>query len=173
MVFYWRGYSRKGLSASATRVLVLEDCDSNYKTQPFEDAVITFNPNGKRVSKAGDLNICETVGGCKSLSVATDGGFFVVCENVGRRLTAYKSDTGTQLWGLQSKDEFNSATVSPNGKVYALTSGGLIYGKDTLVIERAGRIVKRAAVGGFDLAVDTDRNALWLVGVTSRNVIWN
>ena len=161
---YWCCDPGKGLADSATAIVLLEDCDSDYQTPPFEDAVITFDSKGKPVPKVRDFNICETVGGCRSLSVASDGRFFVVCENVGQKLTAYGLKTGERLWSLEGDGEFTSATMSQNGMIYALTSAGTIYGKDTLVIDQQGRIAKQATIGGFDLVVDTDRNALWLVG---------
>jgi len=165
IALYWRGdiavFQGKRAFTTAAGVLVLEDSDSDFRTPPFEDAVIMFGSNGKPVRKVGDLNICETVGGCRSLSVAEDGRFFTVCENVGNKLTAYQLKTGEQLWSL--KGGFTCATMSQNGMVYALTSPGPIYGEQTLVID-GGRIARQASVGGFDLAVDANRNVLWLVG---------
>ena len=166
MAIYWfeddGAFGRKSFSASAARLLVLEDCDSDFRTPPFEDAVITFGANGKPARKVTGLNICETVGGCRSLSVDKDGRFFTVCENARQKLTAHKLDTGEQLWSLDG--EFNSATVSQNGMVYALTSSGTIYGKEILLIDQNGRIIRQASVAGFDLAVDDERKVLWLVG---------
>ena len=161
---YWIGSAleRKRFSASATGLLVLEDCDADFRTPPFEDAIITFGANGKPVRKVTGLNIAETVGGCRSLSVAKDGRFFTVCENVAQKLTAHQLDTGKRLWSLDGA--FNSATISQNGTVYALTSSGTIYGKDILLIDQNGRIVRQAPVGGFDLALDDERKVLWLAG---------
>jgi hypothetical protein len=169
MVFFWFAdislFPRKGL-VSPAGVLVLEDSDSDFRIPPFEDRVILFESNGKAVDKVTGLNICETVGGCRSLSVAPDGSFFTVCESVGHQLSAYKLNTGERLWTL--KGEFTSATVSPDGLVYALTSGdaipGGIYGKQTLVIDPKGLVVRQALVGGFDPAVDAERKVLWLAG---------
>jgi hypothetical protein len=76
-------------------------------------------------------------------------------------MTAYQVNSGGRLWSL--KGEFTSATMAQNGMVYALT-GGTIYGEQTQVIDQEGRVVRQASVGGFDLAVDADRNVLWLVG---------
>jgi hypothetical protein len=145
-------------------VLVLEDCDTNYQTPPFHDAVTLFDPLGKPRRGVSDINIAETIGGHRALSAAPDGRSFTVCENVGDKLTAYRANTGEPLWSLSLKDEFDAATMSSNGRVYALTSAGTIAGKETMVIDQEGHIVKRASVGGFDLALDPDRNALWLAG---------
>src|ERR1039457_687820 len=84
IALYWSGdsgvFQRKGLSTSAAGVLVLEDADSDFRKPPFADTVIMFGRDGKPVRKVSNLNICETVGGCRALSVASDGRFFVVCE---------------------------------------------------------------------------------------------
>src|SRR5436190_22675381 len=131
---YWsveRGVlNTKGFSISAARLLVLEDCYSEFRTPPFEDAVITFGANGKPVRKVTGLNIYGGIGGCRCLSVAKDSRFFTVCENVGHNLTAYQLNTGERLWSLDG--EFTSATVSENGVIYALTSSGTILGKQIL-----------------------------------------
>lgn len=172
LAIYWSGDAdwlhEEGRLTSTAGVLVLEDRDRDYQNPPFEDAVIMFGPGGKAVRKVSDLNICETVGGCRSLSIAPDTRFFAVCENVGNQLSAYQLNTGERLWTLKaeavSASDFTSATVSPDGLVYALTSGGTIHGKQTLVIDEAGRVVRQAAVGGFDLSLDTERGVLWLTG---------
>jgi hypothetical protein len=166
VIVYWTGgeglFHRESFSTAAVGLLVLEDCDSNFRTPPFEDAVITFGASGKPVRKVTGLNIAETVGGCRSLSVAKDGLSFTVCENVSKKLTAYQLNTGERLWSLNG--DFTSATVLQNGTTYALTSDGTIYGKEVLLIDRAGKIARQAAAGGFDLVSDENRNALWLVG---------
>ena len=151
--------SGQGLPA---KILVLEDCDSNYRTPTFYDAVMGFTAEGKRLRKAGALNICETVGGCRSLSVGPEGRIFVVCENVANKLTGFETETGNQLWTL--KGAFTSATISTTGVIYALNSSGTIYGKEVLVISEHGQILQRADVGGFDIAYDPNSKVLWLVG---------
>ena len=115
LTVYWTGgiamFQQKRPLTSPTGVLVLEDCDSDFRTPPFEDVVLMFGPDGKPVRKVRDLNICQTVGGCRSLSVARDGRFFVVCENVGNELTAYELETGERRWSLDG--DFTSATAEP------------------------------------------------------------
>jgi len=147
--------------AFAGQILVLQDSDTDFKVAPFEDPVIGYGADGKTVRKVGDLNICQTVGGCRSLSIAPDRRFFVVCENVANKITAYETDTARRLWSLDGG--YTSATVASNGLVYALVSAGTIYG-DKLVVIDEGRVVKEAKVGGFDIALDEEHNALWLTG---------
>src|SRR5436309_15813035 len=58
-------------------VLVLDNCDADFKTPPFEDAVIAFGPNVKPFRIVTNLNVCQTVGGSRSLCVSHDGRFLV------------------------------------------------------------------------------------------------
>jgi DNA-binding beta-propeller fold protein YncE len=92
--------------------------------------------------------------------------FFVVCENVGNRLTAYDTRTGRLLWKVDG--EFTAATVSEDGKVYAILSSGTIYGARTVVIDHAGRMMKSSDTAGFDMALDARRQVLWEVGKTIK-----
>jgi hypothetical protein len=143
-------------------VVVLDDCDDDYKTPPFEDALIAFGPNGARRAIATNLNHCQTVGGSRALSVSPDGRFLLVCEEVARHLTAYETQTGKPLWSVDG--QFNSATVAPDGTVYAIASSGTIYGDRTVMIDQAGRITQSGSVAGFDIALDSKREVIWLVG---------
>ncbi len=139
----------------------MEDCDRDFRNPPFNDAVIAYAPDGSRSRILTNLNISQTIGGGRSLSVSGDGKFFVVCENVGKHLTAYETKEAKKLWSLDG--EFTSATVAPDGKVYAVVSAGTIYGQQTLIIDR-GHIVKGADTAGFDMVLDPGQKALWLVG---------
>jgi hypothetical protein len=142
--------------------LVLENCDDDYTTPPFEDAVSVCGSDARLGRKVGGLNICETTGGCRALSVSTDGASFLVCENVGHKLTTYETGTGKRLWSLDG--EFRSGVFSPEGTVYALTSKGTAHERRLVSIDSTGRIVREAEVAGFDIAMDADHAALWLVG---------
>jgi len=144
-------------------VLVLEDCDDDFRTPPFEDALLVLGPNGAYSRMATTLNVCQTVGGARSLSVSPDGRFIVVCENVRHRLTAYETHTGKPLWNVDG--DFTSATVGQSGIVYAAVSSGTIYGERTIAIDPDGRITKSGSTAaGFDMALDPKHEVLWLVG---------
>jgi hypothetical protein len=160
-VVLWQAVFGDNGKPFADRILLLQDSDKDFRLAPFEDPVIAYAANGKTVPKVHDLNICQTVGGCRSLSIAPDRRFFVVCENVGNKITAWEIGTGKRLWSLDGG--YTAATVAANGLVYALISAGTIYG-DKLVIIDQGRIVKEAKLGGFDIVLDSERNALWLAG---------
>jgi len=151
---------------SASRILVLDDCDPDFRNSPFDDRVVSFSPRGQTTPKLTGLNICETVGGARMLATSPDGEFFLVCENVSHHLIACRTQTGARLWTLDG--QFSAATVAPDGTTYALISTGTIYGSRTVIIDRQGQITKDAKVGGTDIAIDSERNVLWLVGATIK-----
>jgi outer membrane protein assembly factor BamB len=161
LVALWQALFGDDGKPFAGRILLMQDSDRDFKLAPFEDPVIAYGSNGKTTRKVGDLNLCQTVGGSRSLSVAPNGRFFVVTENVGNKITAYETDTGKRLWSLDGG--YTAAIVASNGLVYALFSAGLIYG-DKLVTIDQGKIVKEAKLGGFDIVLDSEHNALWLTG---------
>jgi DNA-binding beta-propeller fold protein YncE len=176
MIFFWNSDLALFPHKHTSTVLVLEDCDDDFKTPPFEDAVIAFGPNGKSSRLITDLNTCQTIGGSRCLSVSPDGRFFVVCEIVGKHLKAYETQTGKPLWSVDG--EFTAATVARDGRVFAVISDGKIYGEKTVVIDQTGHITKTAGTAGFDMALDEKREVLWLIGKTIKkcdlalNVFW-
>ena len=159
----WRRVSNVPPTTTGSTVLLLDDCDSDFKNPPFEDAVKTFGPQSKLVKAVGDLNIAQTVGGCRALAVSPDGSFYLVCENVADKLTAFETKTGKKLWSLAG--QFRSAVISKQGMAYVSMSDGTIYGKGVVIIDRAGEIVKQKGdVSGFEVALDNDSETLWLAG---------
>jgi len=143
-------------------ILVLDNCDSDYKVPPFNDGVLFLNSKGEVINKIGGLNICQNVGGNRAISVSRDGRFFVVCENVAKKITAYDLLTGNEIWSLPG--EFICAAID-QGVTYALTSDGRIYGNGILAIDSRGNITKQSAViTGYDIVVDPNAKVLWSVG---------
>ncbi len=68
---------------SRSAILVLDDSGSGSHP-PFEDAVKTFGRDPTPVKTVGGLNISQTIGGCRALTVSPDGRWFIVSENVAR-----------------------------------------------------------------------------------------
>jgi hypothetical protein len=144
------------------RVLVLDNCDSDYKIPPFNDAVLLLNMKGEVINQINGLNICQNIGGNRAISVSDDGHFFVVCENVGNKITAYDLMTGNKMWSLPGM--FRSAAIAQD-VIYVLTSDDKIYGDGILAIDSEGNIIKQSkGIKGFDIVVDPDANSLWLAG---------
>ena len=78
-------------------ILVLDNCDSDYKVPPFTDSVLFLSSEGKIISQISGLNIAQNIGSNRAISVSQDGQFFVVCENVADKISAYNIPTGTPL----------------------------------------------------------------------------
>jgi len=157
-------------------ILVVDNADSDFKKPPFNDTVLLLSHKGETVKEVGGLNVCQEIGSNRLVAVSDDGSFFVVCENVADKITAYETTTAKVLWSLHGP--FRAAAIS-GGTVYALQSAGTIYGSGLVAINKSGKIVNRSKAAGFDIAVDPDANCLWLVGGDIKkcdmnlNVLWS
>jgi len=144
------------------RVLLLDNCDSDFRAPPFNDKVLFLDSKGEIIAHIGGLNVCQNIGGNRAISVSGDGCYFVVCENVANKITAYDLMTGDEIWSLPGR--FTSA-VTARDVTYVLTSDKTIYGNGILAIDSEGNIVKQSKeVEGFDIVIDPDSNCLWLAG---------
>jgi hypothetical protein len=151
-------------STQPPRVLVLDNRDSNYKFPPFDDVVLLLNNKGEVINQINGLNICQNMGGNRAISVSDDGRFFIVCENVADKITAYDLTTGDEIWSLPGK--FRSAAIAED-VTYVLGSSedDKKYRDEIVSIDSEGNIIKRSKEAkGFDIAVDPNANCLWLVG---------
>jgi hypothetical protein len=144
------------------RVLLLDNCDSDFRAPPFNDKVLFIDSKGELITHIGGLNVCQNIGGNRAISVSEDGRYFVVCENVANKITAYDLKTGDELWSLSGK--FTSAAIAQN-VTYVLASDYKTYGDVILTIDVDGNIIKHSKEAeGFDIVVDADANCLWVVG---------
>lgn len=143
------------------RVIVLDNRDSDFRNPPFDDGISVLDAKGSLISEIGGLNICQNIGGNRAISVSPDGGWFVVCENVGQCMTAYETGTGKVLWSLPGG--FKTAIVAGD-TIYALTAKGTIYGDGAVAVSADGKVITKSATNGFDLVADPNGSFLWLVG---------
>ena len=147
------------------RILVLDNCDSNYKFPPFNDVVLLLNDKGKVINQINGLNICQNIGGNRAISVSDDGRYFVVCENVADKITAYDLSTGDERWSLPGK--FRSVAIA-NSMAYVLSSSedNKMYKDEILTIDSEGNIIKRSKeIQAFDIVIDPNVNCIWLTGM--------
>ncbi len=143
------------------RILVFDNSDSDFRNPPFDDTVLFVTREGTIAKRIGGFNSSQQIGGSRPVTASQDGRFFVVCENVGDKITAYETSTGEVLWSLPGT--FTAAAISDD-IVYALKSDGTIYGSGLVAIDKAGKIIKQSKAGGFDIAVDRNAGCIWLVG---------
>ena len=143
-------------------ILLLDNCDSNFRAPPFNDKVLFLDSKGEIITYIAGLNVCQNIGGNRAISVSGDGRFFVVCENVANKITAYDLKTGDEIWSLPGR--CNSAAAARD-VTYVLTSDKKIYGDGILAIDSEGNILKQSKdIKGFDIVVDPDANCIWLAG---------
>lgn len=154
-----------GLSEPATpppHILLLDNCDSNFRAPPFNDKVLFIDSKGEIITRITGLNVCQNIGGNRAISASEDGRYFVVCENVANKITAYDLKTGDEVWSLPGR--FTSAVIAQN-VTYVLASDYKTYGDVIMTIDVEGNIIKHSKeIEGFDVVVDPNANCLWLAG---------
>jgi hypothetical protein len=143
---------------AGAKILVLEDCDSDNKlsTDPYGDTISLLNSKCELIKKFRSLSIHNvSFIGPRNISVSEDGRFYIVCQIMPGRLTMYETANCRELWTLWI--DFESA-VFANNSIYAVNRNNVF------TIDNTGTIVKHARLGGFDIAVDTKHDCLWIVG---------
>jgi outer membrane protein assembly factor BamB len=126
--------------------------------------VLLLNDKGEVINQINGLNICQNIGGNRAISISSNGRFFVVCENVADKITAYDLSTGDEMWSLPGN--FQSVAMA-NGITYVLSSSedNKMYKDEIIAIDSKGNIIKRSTEAkGFDISVDPNANCLWVVG---------
>lgn len=152
-------FASKEASDEGAMVIVLDDCDSDNKdsTPPYGDKVFLLNSRGELIRREiSGIVISAYHPWRRVISASEDGRFFVVCENVANKLTAYETSTGDKLWSLSGI--FESA-VFANSLVYALNT------ESVFTIDSTGTITKHARIGGMNIAIDRSHGCLWIVGL--------
>jgi len=151
-------------------ILVLDDCDSDFKTPPFNDSIFFLNSDGKVINEIGGLNIALSKGGNRAITVSLDGKFFVVCENVADKISAYSIPTGNLLWSIQGK--YTSAIIAQD-IVYSICENATTQVKKVHAIDLKGNFIKQSGgIEGIDIAIDPESTCFWVVGenVTKYNM---
>jgi len=148
-------------ASNDARILVLDNSDSDFRNPPFDDKVLILTREGAIIKKIGGLNTSQQIGGSRVVTTSEDGRFFVVCENVADKITAYDTSTAEVLWSQPGT--FTAAAISSN-VVYALGTDDKIYGTKLVAIDKTGRIIKQSKAAGADIVIDPNAGCIWLVG---------
>jgi hypothetical protein len=148
-----------------TRIIVLDNLDPNWTNPPFDDRVSILDHSGTLLQSVTNINIAETVGGQRKLAAPEGYSAFVVCEdilndNYNPSLTRYNIHGVVEF---SVPGNFHAACFHQYN-IYALTQAGTIYGDGSHVIDSNGNIILSSTLGGFDLVVDSQHQAVWFVG---------
>jgi hypothetical protein len=152
------------LPAKPTGVIVLDDCDPQYKDKDrYEDNLSFYDAAGKLLRRVSGLNNCEEISSPHKIAVDVARGRVWVTENVGHRLLQYDLSGREQL--NLSDVKASALAVDPStGNVWVARSTGRIGEGCLEVFSKEGRSLKTYESVGWDLAYDPKGKVFWLAG---------
>ena len=151
------------------RLAIVDNADTRTGRATSQDrfAIYDVDGDGLRLERdANDLHISRTIGGFRRVFATQD--VIARTEDVARRLVVTDWD-GAPV--LERQGEFRAVWVTADAsRVYA--TRGWQLGRMELTIFELGEAVTEEtfSAGGFDLAVDEQRDVLWTVGFGVRKV---
>jgi hypothetical protein len=132
------------------RVVIFDNFDPDFQNPPFGDKVTIMSSNGVVENTIQGFNIGQTISGRRSLSVSSDGNYFVVCESVGDKLSKF-GISGNLIFSVNGS--YAAAVISGN-LIYALVSYGNINTGEIHIINSSGAVTNFKDLNGFDIVVD-------------------
>ena len=151
-------------------VWILDNADPDFANPPFDDTLTVVSSDGSLVNTITGINITQTIGGCRRLAVSSDGAYALVAvtDPAGPKLVCLEV-SGEECWSLDRR--VAAVDFLDAQHAYALTTTGTISGEALLLIDpRDGTVLGEADQGGFDLVVDGDHGAIWLVGADVKKL---
>jgi len=159
------------IGAPPTQVWVLDDADLDFANSPFTDTLKVLLSDGTTNKIRGDLNITQTIGGWRAITVNPDGQTSWVAQfgyTPNEKLTKFAID-GTQMVSLVGAHYTTVDVGLKSGNVYAL-DGTSISGDHVTVFDQYGAPLRQNSIGGVDLVVDEIHDSVWIVGDQIRRV---
>ncbi|MDH4157610.1 MAG: T9SS type A sorting domain-containing protein [candidate division Zixibacteria bacterium] len=150
-------------TAQLPNIWVLQNSDPDFTTPPFEDALRLLDADGNIIMTESSFNICEVSGAIRSITASPVEQVCWVAEwSTEDKLHKVDADGNR----LVTVDKAICATdVDRNNNVYALLNpGGGYMGKDLLILDSDGLVLKSVSYGGVDLVVDEEHALVWVVG---------
>ncbi|HXJ72235.1 MAG TPA: Ig-like domain-containing protein, partial [Candidatus Dormibacteraeota bacterium] len=143
-------------------VWVFHDEDPDWTNPPFDDTLAGLDDAGQPVVALGGFNSAQTIGGNRTIATTKEGDAVLVCENVANRLS--KLDVfGQPLFSLPRP--ITAIDLAADGTIFALEDHtGTIFGENLLRLSADGVLQEQVAAGGFDLVVDDEHQAIFVVG---------
>ncbi len=153
-------------------VAVLEDRDSNSTDPPFEDHLgqWSYNYNGSGYGwidgfDQTGLNLSQTIGGNRAVSVSPNGAQFVITENAAGTINIHGLDG---WYPMQITGYPFIAAYAAGTRIYALADG--TDEEDSLEVYNywGTHVGSSTTLRGFDLVVDEVRGTIWTTGSELR-----
>lgn len=143
-------------------VVVVDNCDPDYRSAPFADGVRFLSSSGAQLFLETGLNNAESIG--SNHGVVLDPRRYRVFfrENVSGRVTAMDA-RGRVLYSVADVNADAMAIHPDTGHLWCLAGSRLGEG-ETVVLNRSGDRVAVYPIHGFDLAHNEHDDAFWAVG---------
>src|SRR5262245_39007774 len=129
----------KDKGPAGSGVLVLDDCDEEYKGKAsYGDNLTAIDASGKATFSVSGFNNCEAIGSNHMLAVDAKRGWIWALENVGHRVRKFDRK-GKELLAIKDVKGHAIAVDPETGHLWVLTSSGTIYGEQTVVYDAMGK----------------------------------
>lgn len=151
-------------STAESGVVVLDNCDPEYKGKNTYDDGLTFlSGAGKLRARTSGLNVCEEIGSPNRIAIDVARKRVWVTETVGHRLLQYDFAGKEQLVIRDVKA--SALAVDPaTGNVWVAAGTGRIGGGWVEVYDPKGkRLAKHECGSAYDLVYDPKSKAIWTV----------
>jgi len=154
----------KDKGPAGSGVLVLDDCDEEYKGKAsYGDNLTALDASAKVTFSVSSFNNCEAIGSNHMLAVDAKRGWVWALENVGHRVRKFDRK-GKELLAIKDVKGHAIAVDPETGHLWVLTSSGTIYGEKTVVYDAKGKKVATHDVSGWDIVYDPKAKSFWLAG---------
>ncbi|MBD3386989.1 T9SS type A sorting domain-containing protein [candidate division KSB1 bacterium] len=154
--------------AFAQHIWILNDGDFDVFNPPFNDSLKIYTHEGTRVAAAGGFIVTPEIGTPRRLAVTPDGQYCWLAECPPSVVTSLIDLNGQTV--LQRELGPGAVDVGRNGNVYILTTSGTIKGDSLIVLDSDGQYLKGTGESGYDLVVDDNHNAIWVVGADVKRL---
>jgi hypothetical protein len=146
-----------------TGVLVLDDCDPDYKDrEKYHDNLSCYDTSGRQLFRVSGLNGCEEIGSPHKIALDVNRNHIWLLENVGKRLLQYdwEGNVVRLIAGVQG----SALAVEPStGHVWVVAGPGQIGDSHLDVYGEKRERLASYQVEGWDIAYDASSKAFWLV----------
>lgn len=149
---------------SARGVLVLDNCDPDYKDKPeYEDCLTSIDGRGRLSFRVSKLNNCESIGSNHMIAADDTRDCVWIIENVGRNLRKFNR-AGKEMLIVRDVSASALAVDPETGNVWVVTSTAAKGGGKTIVFDPHGKELATYDISGWDIAYDAKGKAFWIAG---------
>jgi hypothetical protein len=144
-----------------TGILVLDNCDSEYKGKDkYEDNLTFVDFAGKQRFRVSGLNCCESIGSSHMIATDPTRKCIWMIENVANRIRRFDF-VGNETLAIESQG--SAISVDPdNGNLWVLAGPGTIGKGMTVVYNSLGKQIATYDISGWDIAYDAKAKAFWI-----------